>query len=110
MLSNTTKTYIILDALDECTDREELLEFIQEINGWKVGNLHILATSRNERDIEAALKPILTSQISIQDVQVNDDIKLYIRQRLCDDPKLKEWPTRVKGEIEEALLGGAQGM
>src|SRR6266498_4426590 len=44
------QTYMIIDALDECTDRGELLKLIEEIVSWKSGNLHLLATSRRERD------------------------------------------------------------
>jgi hypothetical protein len=102
------KTYIILDALDECTDREELLELIEEMNRW--GAVQILATSRKEKDIEEALHPLVTCQICIQDAQIDDDIKLYIRQRLQNDSKLKKWPLMVQREIEESLMDGANGM
>jgi hypothetical protein len=37
MLQSYPKTYIILDALDECTDREELLTFLQEVSNYNVG-------------------------------------------------------------------------
>jgi hypothetical protein len=110
ILGDFPKTYIILDALDECTDREELLELIREISGWKMGKIHILATSRRERDIEEALEPLLTDQICIQSAQVNGDIQLHIRERLHNDPKLKKWPVKVKEEIEETLMDGACGM
>jgi len=49
--------YVIMDALDECEDREQLLLLIQEITEWKLGTMHILATSRKERDIEDCLIP-----------------------------------------------------
>lgn len=102
------KTYIILDALDECTDREELLVLIEEINRW--GAVQILATSRKEKDIEEALHPLVTCQICIQDAQIDNDIKLYIRHRLQNDSKLKKWPLKVQREIEESLMAGANGM
>src|ERR1700727_936745 len=46
------QTYIIVDALDECSEREKLLVLIEDIMGWKLSTLHILATSRKEQDIE----------------------------------------------------------
>jgi hypothetical protein len=73
----SSKTYIILDALDECTDRHELLELIQEMNKWRT--VQILATSRKEKDIEDVLQPLVTCQICIQDAQIDDDIQLHIR-------------------------------
>jgi len=52
MLGGFQHVYLIMDALDECEDREQLLLLIQEITEWKLGTVHILATSRKERDME----------------------------------------------------------
>jgi hypothetical protein len=110
MIVNFRETYIILDGLDECSEREELLELIVEINGWMGGDIHMLATSRKERDIEEALSPLLTCQICIQSAQVNGDIQLHIRERLENDPKLKKWGSKLHEEIEETLMDRAHGM
>ena len=45
MFQTFESTYILLDALDECTDREDLLEFIEALMDWNVKGLHVLATS-----------------------------------------------------------------
>ena len=106
--------FIILDALDECTDRFELLETIEEIYQWNLGNLHFLVTSRREKDIGETLGPIAGNDklISIQSALVNDDIRSYIQQRLRTDRPLKRWQSRldVQSEIENALMGKAAGM
>jgi hypothetical protein len=51
MIQAFDETFIILDALDECKGRQELLENIDEIGKWKTEKLHILCTSRREKDI-----------------------------------------------------------
>ncbi|KAH0533900.1 hypothetical protein FGG08_007482, partial [Glutinoglossum americanum] len=109
--------FIVTDALDECPKnkekefREELLELITEVKDWSTSNIHLLVTSRLEPDIEEALTPLLTARaISIQGSQVESDIKLHISSQLKTDPKLKQWPSEVKTEIEEALTAGANGM
>jgi hypothetical protein len=51
MVQEFDEAYIILDALDECKDGMELLENVDEIAGWNLKKLHILATSRREKDI-----------------------------------------------------------
>src|SRR4051794_2299950 len=71
MICNSHQTYIILDALDECTEREELLVLIKDMAEWNLGKLHILATSRREKDIEDALESLVTDQICIQTALVN---------------------------------------
>ncbi|KAH0559449.1 hypothetical protein GP486_004039 [Trichoglossum hirsutum] len=112
MLGDFSEIYIILDALDECADREQLLMLIQKINEWKMEKVHILVTSRKEKDVRETLTPLLTDQISIEGAQVNSDIQLYIRERLHNDPKLKlkKWSEKVREEIEETLMSGAYGM
>ena len=34
--------YIVLDALDECTERKDLLQWILEMVSWRKGKLHLL--------------------------------------------------------------------
>ncbi|KAI9775606.1 MAG: hypothetical protein M1839_001007 [Geoglossum umbratile] len=110
ILGDSRETYIITDALDECSEREELLELIQDINGWEIGMIHVLVTSRKEWDIEVTLDPLVTCQIHVQSAQIHGDIQLHVHERLHSDPYLKKWPVKVKEEIEEALVGGAHGM
>jgi len=104
------QTFIILDALDECADRDALLEVIIEMANWKLDKLHILVTSRKERDIEDHLQPQISAQINLQSTLVAGDIQIHIHERLQNDSRLKRWPEEVKKEIEETLVDGACGM
>ena len=108
------ETFIILDALDECKERQELLTDIDEIAGWKNEKLHMLATSRRENDIEESLEPLVNDQekICIQSALVNDDIRAYILERLRSDRRLRRWQKKpqVQQEIERTLMDKADGM
>lgn len=110
MLGDFKQIFLIVDALDECKEMEELLGLIETIVGWDLENLHLLATSRRLKDIEESLKPMLTDEICIQSALVNADIHIHIRERLQNDAKLKKFPADVKLEIETTLMEGAQGM
>ena len=110
MLGGFHETFLVLDALDECTEREELLALIERIVGWKIGKLHILATSRREREIEETLQPLITCQICIQSALVDADINLHVHETLQNDKKLKKWPVHVRMEIEATLMDGVRGM
>lgn len=110
MLGGFHETFFIFDALDECTEREELLTLIERIVGWKIGKLHTLVTSRREREIEETLEPLVTRQICIHSALVNADINIHLRERLQSDPKLNQWPVNVQMEIEATLMDGACGM
>jgi hypothetical protein len=111
ILGGFQQAFIILDALDECKgkEREELLGLLKNLIDWKVEDLHVLATSRRERDIEETLEPLVTGQVCIQSALVNPDIHIHICERLQNDPKLK-WPKNVQEEIEKTLMDGAHGM
>ena len=102
--------YVVIDALDECRDQEQLLPLIEEIVEWKLGNMHILVTSRHERDIEDCIGPLVSAQINLHSVQVNADIHTHLQERLKNDSKLKKWPAKVHGQIEAALMDGAHRM
>ena len=114
MMQSFDKTYIILDALDECSNRHELLEKIEMIQSWQLPKLHMLLTSRSLVDIEEALKPMTNSQsrICIQSAAVNADIELYVTQRLRTDRRLKRWQNHAKAqrEIKITLKEKADGM
>jgi hypothetical protein len=103
------RTYIILDALDECPNRDELLEFLKEAVEWKVDDFHVLVTSRHMKDIEEALDTASARRVCLQSQLVNSDIETYIRSRLRDDKALA-WPPSVQREIEHRLTEGACGM
>jgi hypothetical protein len=101
--------YIVIDALDECAEPDDLLSFIEEVTGWGLDNLHILATSRRNQITEfVASRTSYT--INIQSAVVDMDIQTHIRERLQNDIRLRKWPLKVKQEIESGLMLGAKGM
>ena len=114
MMASLGDTYIILDALDECAEREELLMDLKEIISWEGVNSHVLATSRRERDIEDELKTWSNSRnwINIQSTLVEADIRTYIHDRLQVDRKLRRWQRNreMQLEIENMLMKKADGM
>jgi hypothetical protein len=114
MIQAIPHTYFVLDALDECADRKTLLNTLRSIVAWKLGNLHILLTSRKERDIETSLESFVDSKdmICLQSKLVDPDIQTYVCQRLSEDPNLKKWQKddTIREEIKAVLLKGAHGM
>jgi hypothetical protein len=106
--------YVVLDALDECTQRSELMDMLETVAGWQLDNLHLLMTSRKERDIESSLEGYIRDEdaICLQREVVDQDIQRYVQQRLHDDKALAKWnkDTAVRQEIEAALMHGARGM
>jgi ankyrin repeat domain-containing protein 50 len=110
LISNFNGVYIILDALDESTEREVLLPILEKIPRWGFKQLHMLITSRREPDIERSLDSLVTHSICIQGKLVDADIQLYIHDQLKQDAELSQWPGEVRAEIETTLVKGAHGM
>ena len=111
ILQGSGDTFLIIDALDECTQREELLDLLKRICSWKLPKVKILTTSRSEQDIEEVLRN-LTTCIGIQSAKLDADIRLYVDKRLASDPKLRKWSNNadLMEEIRLALVNGADGM
>jgi hypothetical protein len=113
MIQDFPHVYIVLDALDECSERTELTDILETMAEWQLKNLHILVTSRRERDIESSLVTFIDQRnvICLQSELVDRDIQKYVQKRLSDK-KLGKWGTdpTLRQEIEAALRNGAHGM
>ena len=107
-------TFIIIDALDECKEREQTLGDIQNFVKWQLGGLHILVTSRREGDIKVALDPLVNENrnIDMQSEVVDRYIRVYVRKILQSAQGLRRWRNKplVQDEIEKALTENANGM
>lgn len=67
-------TYIIVDSVDECPNtsgvlspRERVLELVEELVNLRLLNLHLSFTSRPDADIVAALLPLASRIVPLQD-------------------------------------------
>jgi len=108
------KISIIIDALDECSNTQELQEHIEEIQRWGLPQLHMLLTSRRLMDIEEMIDPLTDAEdrICIQSALVDADIQTYVHERLQNDRRFKRWRSRphVQEEIKMELMKKADGM
>ncbi|KAK5756659.1 hypothetical protein LTS12_013249 [Elasticomyces elasticus] len=107
-------SYIVLDALDECTARVDLLDMLQEIHSWHVPTLHVIATSRKDVDIEDRMEKLTTSRgrICLESDVVDADIRTYVQTRLMHEESFRRWQKvpAVRDEIEVTLAQKARGM
>jgi hypothetical protein len=99
--------YIVLDALDECAERKDLLKWIMEMVSWRKGKLHLLATSRPEEDIAKHLRLLDPYQVRMEPDLVTGDITRYIDGILEVEDR---WSDEVKATIKSTLLESAGGM
>ena len=111
-------TYIIMDALDECpitstipSPREEVLDFVDELVGLHLPNVHICVTSRPEHDIQVVLKDLAPRAVSLHDESgQQEDIVNYVTSFVCSDRKVRRWRQEDKDLLIKTLSEKADGM
>ena len=110
LLEDFVEVYIVIDALDECTERKAALKFLKKMKNAEFAHVHVLVTSRKEDDIERALQSIASECIDLQNQGTDADIQRYIEDQLETDDTLRRRPPSVRNEIKDALLSKAKGM
>jgi hypothetical protein len=108
------QVFIVMDALDECPrtgdrpERDDLLNQIVSLLGRKCRNMHILATSRPEPDIDGwfnlrnRMFNGTNTALNIEPL-VGNDIKEFVRTAILQHSELNRWGEDVKWQMEERL-------
>jgi ABC-type dipeptide/oligopeptide/nickel transport system ATPase component len=115
-MSSQKRIFIILDALDECDERDELVGWLQALlNTTEQSTCHMLVTSRPEAVFLESLPLLfgLDMCMEIDRAAVDVDIMAYVHARLATNPKLRNL-TKCSQDLQEQArrrIGGqAQGM
>ncbi|KAH8649881.1 hypothetical protein BX600DRAFT_528913 [Xylariales sp. PMI_506] len=116
MLDSAGKTWIVIDALDECSigyERNNLLSWTNDLHA-RHNSTYFLMTSRPQYDIKQAIDRCIDKKkvISLQNDQVNKDIAAYIKTEVRESKSLSRWcgKEKIQEEIERALENKAKGM
>ena len=117
-LPDQPPVYIILDALDECSNidkfpsaRRRVLDFLKRLVDLRLSNLHLCVTSRPEDDIRTALRAFRT--ISIHEHKGHkEDIRQYIKDEVYanSDTLMGRWDIETKNLAVDTLTKKADGM
>ena len=120
MLPDQRPTYLIMDALDECsnaygilTSRERVLQLVKELVDLHIPNLHICVTSRPEVDIRDVFEPLTSRRVSLHDQSgQKKDIEDYVRSVVYSnsEPIMRRWRKEDKELVIEILSERADGM
>jgi Cdc6-like AAA superfamily ATPase len=108
IVKQASQTFVILDALDESSDRKSMFEVIGEV--LKTDKINLLMTSRAEPDIQTKLEHSVDYVVPIEDERVDADIHLHVNHCLHNDPDLSKWDANLKSKISSVLTSGAHGM
>ncbi|EDN11170.1 predicted protein [Histoplasma mississippiense (nom. inval.)] len=99
---------IVVDALDECHERESLVKILSDLPSNASASVKVLVSSRREVDIVRLLKD--HPSISTQCQDADEDIHHYIRASIKLRPRLQRLNGALQEHIVETLTKGAGGM
>lgn len=101
--------YIIVDSLDECTEKSDLFKWISFVASSTPEKLHLMVTSRPEPDVKRGLSFLSSQQrLDINNQSNASDIEAYIDAELVN---MHKWNQPGEKElIKDALLRGSDGM
>ena len=107
ILDGFHSAYIIIDSLDECTERYKVLEWIKKIDFRNKGNLYMVVASRPEQDISNVFGGLADlCSVDMTEEAANHDIATYLEQHISEE----DWDEGTRERIKLALMNGAQGM
>ncbi|KAJ7256364.1 ankyrin repeat-containing domain protein [Mycena rebaudengoi] len=94
LLGELGRTYLVLDALDECRpeDHHILVDFVQTVLSWVEVRLHIVVTSQGRAIFTKKFTSLERySQIVLHEEMTSGDIELYISSQLALRSELEHW-------------------
>ena len=111
ILNGLSSAYIVIDALDECTDRQKTLGWIKELvahTDWNMGKrLHIVVRSRPERDIEKVFGALDQHSIDVGQMTAHQDIVKFVKQQM--ETQFEDYDGTTRNKIESSLRAHTEG-
>ena len=110
ILGGFNSAYIILDALDECSERDKVLDWVQTIILHKNGNLklHLITTSKPEKEINDKFNSYHC--VNLVKASGNHAIVTYVDYQFQNDSDWQKWNQEIQDEIKSTLTRKADGM
>ena len=99
--------FLVLDALDECEDIEELIDALKELN---TGGVRLFVTSRPLQVIKDSFLDLPSIDMDTMKYEVSADIKLHVTRELDSHRRLRIMDASLKNEIYSVLCKKADGM
>jgi ankyrin repeat domain-containing protein 50 len=112
VVDDRSQNFILIDAIDECMDKEEAVDIILELSERLSSKLNIMITSRHEASIEDALHEVdaqRLTKMAVRNAAVDRDISDFVKARMEKDRKLRKWRCETD-HIVDSLVKQADGM
>lgn len=115
MLAAQKKVFIVLDALDESTTREDIILWLQDLACRpELGHIQLLYTSRPESEFQRDIPSLIGEQncLPLEKQAVNADIRSWVKAQLSQRRDFQEKPLSrdILQAIQRKVGEGADGM
>ncbi|KAJ7811927.1 hypothetical protein B0H13DRAFT_1926431 [Mycena leptocephala] len=107
LLSELRRTYVVLDALDECDELSQIVDLISTLRHWTDSPLHLFITSQTRQIFTEGFRGVPCIILNFNVTQ--EDIKFFVKTEIQTNPKLKIWRPRVD-DITDRVSHKSQGM
>jgi len=117
-LPGQAPVYLIVDALDECSNasglsspRAEVLVLLEDLIHSHIPDLRICVTSRPEADIKPILDPLTFHSVYLHEESgQKEDIEGYIKWVVSTNRNMRRWKPEHKQLVTNILTERADGM
>jgi hypothetical protein len=109
ILNGFSHAYIMIDALDECMERQKTLNWVNKLisdTNCKAANLHIVVTSRPERDISEVFAALDPHPIDVGEANTKDIVE-YLKLQM--ESKFTKYDENTREKIMLELETHAEG-
>lgn len=105
--SHYFQIFVVVDALDECSDgaglRKVLQKWRQAVTALDSGtSLHTMITGRTNVHVDVAR--FLDPELQINILGKDEDVRAFLHQNLSDHDQLFQW-TEINPDVEEQIIG-----
>ena len=108
VLATYSSVYLVVDALDECPDkdgsRHQFLAKLRDLQGRT--DLRLMATSRFILGIETEFKGMPTLEVRAND----EDVKRFVAGQTYQLPKCIQRDVKLKGLVQDKIVEAVDGM
>jgi hypothetical protein len=109
LLHELGRTYLVLDALDECDSNnfQLLVRLVAELKAWKETPLHLCITSQPRDVFAMGFKEV--DHMVLHSNVMDQDIKLFVANELQTNTDLDAWQPSA-GLVTEKITQKSKGM
>jgi hypothetical protein len=108
VVKNLTRVYVVVDALDECSDRDgtrsRLLAKLRDLQ--READVHLMVTSRCIPDIENEFRLVPTLEVRASDA----DVKRFVEGHIYRLPRCIQRDNELQGFMEDKIVEAVDGM